>query len=122
MTSPISRMLPGSLVERHQAHQRPGRDCTGGAGATLPGDVAGDPDGHESLHEFRGKWSDRLHVIGASQQFELRLVETPCLNRGADLLPNPSIAAGVNITSARAPPPTGMNPWVTPRGIDTNEP
>src|SRR5438876_3804527 len=27
--SPISRMLPGSLAECHDAHQRPGWDCTG---------------------------------------------------------------------------------------------
>ena len=30
--SPISRMLPGSLAERHHAHQRP--DCTGARAST----------------------------------------------------------------------------------------
>jgi hypothetical protein len=30
--SPISRMLPGSLAERHDAHQRPGLDEHRGAG------------------------------------------------------------------------------------------
>jgi hypothetical protein len=27
--SPLQRWLPGILAERHETHQRPGRDCTG---------------------------------------------------------------------------------------------
>ena len=41
IASPISRMLPGSLAEGPDAHQRPGRACTG-ARNTSAGDAAGE--------------------------------------------------------------------------------
>src|SRR5713101_5055945 len=39
--SPISRMLPGSLAERHDAHQRPGLVPAQGRGTTSAVDVVG---------------------------------------------------------------------------------
>jgi hypothetical protein len=41
------------------------------------------------LQEFPGEWSDRLHVMGTSQQFVLRRVESPCLKHSTALFPQP---------------------------------
>jgi hypothetical protein len=37
----------------------------------------------------RGKWSDRLHVMGMLQQFVLLRIESPCLKRSTALFPQP---------------------------------
>jgi len=54
--SPISRMLPGSLAEGHDAHQRPGLDCTG-ARDTSASDVA------EERHVQGSRASTRYSMI-----------------------------------------------------------
>src|SRR5882724_6242440 len=68
IASPIGRMLPGSLAERHETHQRPGRDCTGARGEhALFDDLI-----RTSQQRRRDRQPERLGGLEVDDQLELR--------------------------------------------------